>query len=123
MGALVRRARTKGLVVSTGIVLTGALLIGWFVPNGRYDILALLLIVVAISLGALFRRLEQLKREVDKAVAFRLRAEETAQAFGNPDWDYDTSSWRESAWTRPATEPILAPLSNAELPRTNSVFA
>lgn len=105
------------------MLLVGALLVGWFVPNNRYDILAVLLIIVALALGMLFRRLARLQRETERAISFRLRAEETAQAFGNPDWDYAASQWRPSAWTRPAATPTLALPSTVESPQTSSVYA
>lgn len=121
MGTLIRRA---WLAASTTLLLVGALLIGWFVPNDRYDILTVLLVVVLGALGMLFRRLARLERANERAVSFQLRAAETAQAFGSPDWDYAAAQWRETAWDRPTglvSSP--APLPNVESPHASSVYA
>lgn len=99
-------ARTL-LTGSTTVLFVGALLVGWFVPNDRYDVLAVLLVAVVLTLWALLGRIARLQRGADLNTAFRRHQEDIAQAFQHPGFDYELGQLLEPTDDEP-TRPVPA---------------
>lgn len=85
--------RSRVWLAAAAVAILGALLLGWFVPNDRYDILTALLVGVAIVLWALFSWGLRLQRQVDANTAARQEAADMALAFHDSEWDYARGDW------------------------------